>query len=52
MSTFVLYADDLSGWREPDTAALSGAAGLVDFLFASEINDLLAMWVDLPGVAL
>lgn len=49
---FVLDADSLVGWQEPDTDALTGEAGLVGFLEGSQLNTLLAAWAALPGVTL
>ena len=51
-STFVLEAENLVGWQEPDTDALTGEAGLVGFVDESELNILLTAWAALPGVQL
>lgn len=49
---FVLDADDLVGWQEPDVEALAGEAGLVGFVEVADLTALLEAWAALPGVSL
>lgn len=49
---FVLDATNLSGWLKPDVEALTGEAGLVEFVEAADFNALLDDWAALTGVPL
>ena len=49
---FVLDATNLSGWIEPDVAALSGEAGLANFVETANFNALLDAWAAQRGVPL